>query len=90
MLAVRDRVNPRKVHEAFMDINEYRDVVVADSLAADLPRWALPSMKRELPRRRHGCSPRRPTGDLFKYWMGRARKAEQEKGCLVGGAGSSL
>jgi hypothetical protein len=75
MLTVRDEVNPQKVHEAFMDINEYRDAVVSDSLVADLPRWALPSLKRELPRRRHGCGPKRSTASHLAYWKDRAEKA---------------
>jgi hypothetical protein len=80
MLTVRDKVNPKKVHEAFLDINEYRDVVVADSLAADLPRWALPSMRRDLPRRRPRLQPQAPPPGLAQLldgsgWVGRTRRA---------------
>jgi hypothetical protein len=61
MLVVRDKVDPMKAHNAFMDINEYRDAIVADTLPADVPRWATPSLRRAPPKRRHGQPPKSAT-----------------------------
>jgi hypothetical protein len=72
MIVVRDKVDPMKVHNAFMDIDEYRDAIAADTLAADVPRWVTPSRKRMPLNRRHGVGPKRTTADLLDYWMARA------------------
>jgi hypothetical protein len=75
MLVVRDKVDPMKVHNAFMDIEEYRDVIVADALPKDVERWATPSRKRMPLNRRHGVSPKRTTADLLHYWMAQGKMA---------------
>jgi hypothetical protein len=40
MLVVRDGLPPMTVHNAFMDIEEYRDSICIDCLPAAVPRWA--------------------------------------------------
>jgi hypothetical protein len=78
MLVVRDKVDPVKVHNAFMDINKYRDTIVADALPRDVPRWATPSRKRMPPNLRHGVRPKRTTADLLAWHIDKA-KADRAK-----------
>jgi hypothetical protein len=75
MLVVRDNIDPAKVHKAFMDIEEYRDAIAADTLPADVPRWVTPSRRRERPTRRHGQPPKRTTSELLAYYMAREKAA---------------
>ncbi len=77
MLVVRDKVDPMKVHEAFMDIEEYRDAIAPDALPKDVPRWVTPSRKRMPVNRLHGVSSKRTTADLLAYGMDKAQKAER-------------
>jgi hypothetical protein len=53
MLVVRDKIDPAKVHKAFMDINEYRDAISMETLPAAVPRWVMPTVHRAPPFRRH-------------------------------------
>jgi hypothetical protein len=78
MIVVRDNIDPMKAHKAFMDIDEYRDTVAADTLPARCAAVGNP----EQTARASGAAPR-PAAQTHQRGTPHPVEGPRQKSCRV-------